>query len=117
LAKRRGGTRADRIVGLDGRSKVAQCIRDTRRSLLDSLPQPVSAADACLVERVAIVTGHLLELDRKALDGGLSATEGRMFVMLSGQHARLLKVLRAARSTRPTGPTLDEIFGTEGAAA
>ena len=58
-------------------------------------------------------------LDRKALGGGLSATEARLYTTLSGQHARLLKQLNLQRTMRPVGPSLADLFPgeAEGAAA
>jgi hypothetical protein len=114
---RRTGTRADRIIGLDGRSPLAQAIRDMRNSYLSQCPQPVSPCDAALAERAAILNGHLLQMDQKALQGGgLQANEVRLYTTLSGQLGRILKQLNSRRTTRPTAPSIDELF-SEGAAA
>jgi hypothetical protein len=118
---RRTRTRGERIVALDGRSRLAHCIKEARISYLGMCSQPVSPVDAALCERLAILNGHLLTLDTKALHGGLSATETKLYVTLSGQHGRLLKQLNARRSARPAGPSLDDYlaakYPSEGAAA
>jgi hypothetical protein len=114
---RRNRTRGEKIVALDGRSRLALAIKDARLSYLGMCPQPVSPVDAALCERLAILNGHLLTLDQKALSGGLTQVESRLYTTLSGQQARLLKQLNLHRSTRPVGPSLAEIFGGEGAAA
>jgi hypothetical protein len=103
-------SRAEKIVGLDGRSRLARCIGEARLSYLSMLPQPPTPVDVALAERLALLHGHLLELDGKALGGGLSATETRLYTTLSGQHARLLKQLNLQRSRRPVGPSLADLF-------
>jgi hypothetical protein len=113
---RRNRTRGEKIVALDGRSRLALAIKDARLSYLDMCPQPPTAVDVAVCERLAILRGHLLTLDQKALSGGLSQVEARLYTTLSGQEARLLKQLNLRRSARPVGPSLAEIFG-EGAAA
>jgi hypothetical protein len=70
----------------------------------------VSPVDVALCDRLSMLHGHLLELDRKALSGGLSATETRLYTTLSGQHARLLKQLNLHRTARPVGPRLSDLF-------
>jgi hypothetical protein len=116
-ATRRNRTRGEKIVALDGRSRLALAIKDARLSYLSMLPQPPTPVDAALAERLAILHGHLLTLDQKALSGGLSQVEARLYATLSLQHARLLKQLNLHRSTRPVGPTLSDLFPSEGAAA
>jgi hypothetical protein len=120
LAKiRRTGTTSDRIIALDGRSRLSRSIRQARQAYLDMMPQPISPCDYALAERAAIVAAQLLELDRRALVGSLPAGDARMYVSLSGLHSRLLKTLSGRRSARPAGPSLADLFPGmgEGAAA
>jgi hypothetical protein len=114
---RRNRTRGEKIVALDGRSRLALAIKDARLSYLDMCPQPPTAVDVAVCERLALLRGHLLTLDQKALSGGLSQVEARLYTTLSGQQARLLKQLGAHRSTRPAGPSLSEYLAQRGAAA
>jgi hypothetical protein len=109
-------TRTDRILGLDGRERLALAIRDMRDGYLSQCPQPVSPVDAALCDRLAVLGGHLLQLDSRALqNGGLASSDVRTYTSLAGQHARLLKQLAARRGARPAMPSLDELF--EGASA
>ena len=111
-------TRTDRLLGLDGRERIARQIRDTRNALLASLPQPIGPVQAALAERAAILQAHLTQLDANALNGsGLQPAELRMYSSLTSQLGRLLKQLNSLRAVRPAGPSIDELFGEEGAAA
>jgi hypothetical protein len=78
-------------------------------SYLAMCPQPPSPVDAALAERLAILQGHLLNLDQKALSTGLTQVEARLYTTLSGQHGRLLKQLNLQRSRRPAGPSLADL--------
>jgi hypothetical protein len=106
-------TRADRALGLDGRSALARSIRDARIGYLGQCAQPVSPCDYALCESLATIGGNLQCLNRKALNGGLSQIEARLLTTLIGQHSRLLRQLNARRSARPAGLSLDEYLSAK----
>jgi hypothetical protein len=91
-------------------SRLSRSIRQARQAYLDMMPQPISPCDYALAERAAIVAAQLLELDRRALAGSLPTGDARMYVSLSGLHARLLRSLNSRRSARPVGPSLADLF-------
>lgn len=103
-------TRDERIVKLDGRSVAARCIREARNGYMAMCPQPVSPIDASLCERLAWLECHLAMLNAKALGDKLTKEDSRLVIAYGGQHARLLKTLKATRAKRPAGPSLAELF-------
>jgi len=99
-----------RLVSVSGRERLGLQMRDVRAALLDMCAQPVSAADAQLCERAAMLAGHLAVLDARALGGnGLSASDARLMLSLGGQYTRILRML-GARREESRGPSLREFF-------
>ena len=108
------------LAKLDGRTRAARLLRDTRRALLAHVGETPSATERALVDRATMLTVHLALMDEKALRdvNGFSERDGRQYLAWSNSLERALRRLGLDASTTPTDPVAAlHAFASRSAAA
>jgi len=87
---------------LDGRTKAARLLRDTRAELAGHVGGNPTAAQAMLIGRIAWLRVHLQKIDEGAMrDGGLSPHAAREYLAWSNTTAKLLARLGLKAAPAP----------------
>ncbi len=103
-----------RLAKLDGRSREARMIRDTRAALLDHLGNRPSATQRMLIDRAALLTLQVSLMDMKHASGGLTEHDGRQYLAWVNTLGRLLRHL-GLEGAPPRLPTLQEYIAAHDA--
>jgi hypothetical protein len=88
-------SRAGALATVDGRTKAARFLRETRRQLTAHVGGTPSATQSVLIERAAMLRLHLAQLDEKALAAGGSLTDhdSRQYLAWSNSLDRAMRTL------------------------
>ena len=90
-------------------------MRETRDSLLQECPKPISPVAYALCDRAAILAAHLAEADRAALAG--EGRPGRDYLAMQNAYNRVLRQLAMLRPSRSTSGGGDSLVARLAAAA
>lgn len=92
---------------MDGRTREARFLRETRKLLIAHLGGKPSATQAVLIERAAMLRLHLAQLDEKAFREGSSLTgfDQRQYLAWSNSLDRAMRTL-GLQGTRERAPDL-----------
>jgi hypothetical protein len=92
----------DRLLMLDGRTREAQLLAETRRDLLRHVGERPNAVQARLIERAAMLTLYVAMFDLKAAEaGGLSERDSRQYLAYSNSLTRMLARLGSEPAAPP----------------
>lgn len=87
---------------MDGRSREARLIRDTRKALVEHVGGTPSAVQRSLIERAAVLTLQVAMLDAKQAQDGMTERDGRQYLAWCNTLTRLLRQLGMhGAATRP----------------
>jgi hypothetical protein len=105
-------SRAHRLAKVDGRTKVAKLICDTRSALFEHVCGAPSATQRALIERVVWLTVKCSQIDAKIVAGADTEYDGKSYLAWSNALRRALRDLgMAPRAARP--PSLAELLSAE----
>jgi len=91
-----------RLTKLDGRTREARLMRDTRRELTAHLGGKPSATQAVMIEQAAQLTLRIATMDRKfAETGEQTEHDSRTYLAWSGALTRLLRQLGLKGAPQP----------------
>ena len=82
-----------RLAKMDGRSREARMVRDTRAELVAHVGGKPSAVQRALIERAAVLTLQVSLMDAKQADGGLTERDGRQYLAWVNTLSRTLRQL------------------------
>lgn len=95
--------RKHRLDAIDGRSCEARLLRQVREQLTAQCGGNPSPAMVALIERAAMLTLRLREIDNRALaEGGLSTADSRQYISFTAALARLLRSFEASTAPSPS---------------
>ena len=99
------------LAKLDGRTREARLMRDTRKSLVQHVGGKPTATEAMVIDRVVNLTLRVATMDRKfTATGTMTEHDTREYLAWSAALTRLLRQLGFA-SAPPKPRTLAEIRG------
>lgn len=82
------------LARMDGRTKEARFLRDTRADLLRHVGGTPTVVQAALIERAVILSLRVAQMDAKAADGGvLTEHDSRTYLAWSNHLTRTLRQL------------------------
>jgi hypothetical protein len=109
-------SRPHRLLKVDGRTREAALMRETREQLIAHVGNP-SCVQLRLIDRAALLTLHVAMFDARALDaGGLSERDSRQYLAYSNSLARALAQL-GLQPVAAKAPTLAEVLARHRAIA
>ena len=100
-------SRPHRLAKLDGRTREACLIRDTRKRLIEHVGGSPSAVQLALIDRAAMLTLRVAQLDAKLDAGSLTDHDHRHYLAWSNSLTRTLAQL-GLKGAEPRGPSLAE---------
>ncbi|GEN60856.1 hypothetical protein ANI02nite_27400 [Acetobacter nitrogenifigens DSM 23921 = NBRC 105050] len=112
-------SRPDAVAKLDGRSKEARLVKETRRELLAHLGKKPTVTQIALVERVAWIRLHLSLLDRKMAGTAPGERDARQYLAWTNTMAKLLTRLGLDQPEHDVAPipSLDSLLASRRASA
>lgn len=105
-------SRAHRLAKVDGRTRLAKLMRETRSALIEHVGGDPSATQRALIERVVWLTVKCSQIDAKIVAGTDTEYDGKSYLAWSNALRRALRDLgMAPKAARP--PSLAELLNAE----
>jgi hypothetical protein len=107
-------SRPHRLAKVDGRTRLAKLMRNTRAELVAHVGGEPSATQRALIEQVVLLTARCCQADAKIL-AGADADYGKEYLAWSNALRRALRDL-GMMPTAARSPTIAELLSEERAA-
>src|SRR5215469_6715056 len=108
-------SRPHRLAKIDGRTKLAKLMRETRTALIAHVGGHPSATQRALIERVVWLTVKCCQIDAKIVAGTDTEYDGKSYLAWSNALRRALRDLRF-EPVVAKAPTLADVLGASDAA-
>jgi len=87
-------SRPETLLKLDGRTRYARVIKKVRADLIAHVGGKPSATQLMLIDRAALVTLHLSNMDRHMMrDDAPAERDARQYLAWANTHARIMRSL------------------------
>lgn len=98
---------ATTLVKLDGRTREARLMRQTRKELVEHVGGQPSATQRALIERAVSLALRIGLMDAKFAEGGMTDHDTRTYLAWSNAYSRLLRHL-GLKGAPQHAPTVQE---------
>lgn len=104
----------DKLAVIDGRTREARLLRETRAALIAHVGGKPSATQAALIERATWLSLRVAQLDARIAEGGGAFTEhdSRTYLAWSNTLGRIMALL-GLQPVTSRAPTLAEVLAAD----